>query len=54
MNYFIRNKRSEHNPRAFVLGGQPGAGKTGLQKIMSKKRSWRYTNGQRFYNVSES
>ena len=24
-------------PKAFVLGGQPGAGKTGLQKIMEAK-----------------
>ena len=27
----------ERSPRAFVLGGQPGAGKTGLQKIMSQQ-----------------
>jgi len=31
-----RDKHSELLPQAFVLGGQPGAGKTGLQKIMSK------------------
>ncbi|MBR3536256.1 MAG: zeta toxin family protein [Oscillospiraceae bacterium] len=32
----ILTKHPEQNPQAFVLGGQPGAGKTGLQTIMSK------------------
>ena len=27
----------DSSPKAFVLGGQPGAGKTGLQKIMEAK-----------------
>ena len=31
-----RNKQSVSYPKAFVLGGQPGAGKTGLQKIMTE------------------
>ena len=28
-----RNKQSVSYPKAFVLGGQPGAGKTGLQQF---------------------
>ena len=33
---FIETLTPETKPKAFILGGQPGAGKTGLQKIMSK------------------
>lgn len=33
-NNLIRNKSSSASPVAFVLGGQPGAGKTGLQRMM--------------------
>ena len=32
----IYRKESVQNPIAFVLGGQPGAGKTGLQDIMKE------------------
>lgn len=33
-NNLIRNKSSSASPVAFVLDGQPGAGKTGLQRMM--------------------
>ena len=34
---FITKAKPTDNPQAFILGGQPGAGKTGLQEIMSAK-----------------
>jgi len=34
---FIFNKKEENVPQAYVLGGQPGAGKTALQKIFANK-----------------
>lgn len=33
----IQNKEKATNPKAFVLGGQPGSGKTGLQIIAAQK-----------------
>ncbi len=33
----ISDKITENIPKAYVLGGQPGAGKTSLQKMFSKQ-----------------
>ena len=45
LNYYKSRYSSQKNPKAFLLGGQPGAGKSGLENMINIKDEYLSING---------